>query len=142
MGDEEAAAMYMTFPWSVPRELESRCRTRLFSGPAKDGKCSRPILERDICFFLYELPCASQAIIKETKRRVGKATRSLLNYAIRYHSADWNPLALSLFRNGDEWWHLNRVGVGRSISFVMYRDTIPRLPPIEIDTKDSRSRSG
>lgn len=42
----------------VPGELERRCRTRLFSGPARDGKCSRLILERDICFFLYELPCA------------------------------------------------------------------------------------
>lgn len=54
--DEEAATMYMTFPWSVPEKLGGRCRTRLFSGPARDGKCSRLILERDICFFLYELP--------------------------------------------------------------------------------------
>lgn len=56
VGDEEAAIMYMTFCWSVPEKLGGRCRTRLFSGPARDGKCSRLILERDICFFLYELP--------------------------------------------------------------------------------------
>lgn len=62
----------MSFPWSVPGELGSRCRARLFSGPARDGKCSRRILERDVCFFLYEIPCANQAIIKETKRTVEK----------------------------------------------------------------------
>lgn len=68
----QAVAMYMSSPWGVPGGLGSRCRTRLFSGSARDGKCSRPILERDVCFFLYELPCANQAIIKETKRRVEK----------------------------------------------------------------------
>lgn len=95
VGDGQATAMYKSFPWGVPEELGSRCRTRLFSRPARDGKCSRPILERDVCFFLYELPCANHAIIKETKRRVEKQVTSL-NYAIRYHSADWYSLSFSL----------------------------------------------
>lgn len=92
-------------PWSVPGGLGSRCRTRLFSGSARDGKCSRPILERDVCLFLYELPCANQAITKETKRRVEKQQRLLLNYyAISYRSAVWNhthSLSFSLSKSGE-----------------------------------------
>lgn len=74
VGDGQAAAMYvlpLECSWRA-WEQPSRCRTRLFSGPARDGKCSRPILERDVCFFLYEIPCANQAIIKETKQTVEK----------------------------------------------------------------------
>lgn len=48
VGGGQAEAMYMSSPWSVPGGLGSRCRTRLFSGSARDGKCSRPILERDV----------------------------------------------------------------------------------------------
>lgn len=106
----------------VPGGLGSRCRTRLFSGSARDGKCSRPILERDVCLFLYELPCANQAIIRETKRRVEKQQDFLLNYyAIRYRSAVWNhslSLSLSLFRSRERGWHWNRAAVGRS--FLLY----------------------